>query len=347
LNQYIKILFLFIYTFCNLTIVTAAPVLENNNSIVNKTDKYIKFVYDKISFKKINKLSYEAFSKAYYGYLNLKEAGKIHGNAYLTICDFSLSSNTKRMWVIDVARKKVLYNNLVAHGSGSGEEFANKFSNVPESHTSSLGFYTTGETYHGDNGYSLKLHGVDGAFNNKAFERDIVIHGADYVCAAFANCNNRLGRSHGCPALPRELAEPIISKIANGSCLFIYHPNKNYITNSYWLNNKISNLPQEAAYLDLLIPNKLETNKWLNASDSLQKPSYVTSVKPQLSATDPNRIIKKDNKQVSKVEKPIALAVPTEKNPITIPIEKEYIITTDTIYTSCGKPVIIQRKREK
>jgi L,D-transpeptidase catalytic domain len=235
---------------------------NNDEQALSKTDKYIHFVYDKLSFKKMQKLNYETFSKAFYGYLNLKEAGKVSGNQLLTICDFSLSSNLKRCWVIDVAKKKVLFNTLVAHGMGSGEEYATKFSNIHESHQSSLGFYSTGETYMGDNGYSLKLNGLDGIFNNNAFDRAIVIHGADYVSTTFASANNRLGRSHGCPALPREVAEAIINKIQNGSIVFVYHPTKAYIKNSYWLNNSISHLPEEADYLDLLQP-KNTNPRWV------------------------------------------------------------------------------------
>jgi hypothetical protein len=352
LKPLFKILFICLFCIGIANISYANPGLENTRQSANKTDRYIKYVYDKISFKKINKLNFEAFSKAYYGYLNLKEAGKLYGNALLTVCDFSLSSNTKRLWVIDVLRKKVLFNSLVAHGSGSGEEFANRFSNVPESHTSSLGFYQTGATYQGDNGYSLKLHGLDGAFNSNAFDRDIVIHGADYVSTSFAASNNRIGRSHGCPALPRELAEPIISKIANGSCLFIYHPNKNYLKSSFWLNNKIAKLPQEADLLDVLAPNKVEPIKWL-AADTIA--SNATKLVKQKTATDPSRIIKLETKKEVKAEinnltgKIIPQKIADNAvmaKPIEAPV-KEYIITVDTIYTTNGKPVLLQRRKEK
>jgi hypothetical protein len=268
----------------------AIPNNTENTADVNtsKVDKYIRFVYDKISFKKIQKLDYATFYKAYYGYLNIKEAGKVQGNALLTICDFSLSSNVKRMWVIDLAKKKVLFNNLVAHGMGSGEEFATRFSNTHESHQSSLGFYVTGETYQGENGYSCKLHGIDGAWNNNAFDRAVVIHGADYVSNAFASGNNRIGRSHGCPALPRELNGPIINKVANGSVLFIYHPTKSYLRTTYWLNNKVNKLPQEASFLDL-IKQDVAAPRWVE-----------TAAKPADSLLN-KRIVKK-NKQEDELE---------------------------------------------
>jgi hypothetical protein len=235
---------------------TQAFATGDNTSELAKTkvERYTKYVYDKLSFKKMNKLSYAAFSKGFYGYLNMREAGKLKAGALLTICDFSLSSNTKRIWVIDLQKKKILYNTYVAHGSATGEEYAKNFSNVHESHQSSLGFFTTGETYQGEKGYSLKLHGHDGEFNSNAYDRGVVIHGAEYVNEAFAKANNRLGRSHGCPALPYELVEPIIDKIKGGHCLFIYHPMKTYVNKSYWLTNRIGRLPQEADIAELNLP---------------------------------------------------------------------------------------------
>ncbi len=229
--------------------------MPDDNSIENfekqKTEKYVKYTYDKFSFRKVNKLSFEAFKYAFTGYLNMVEAGKIKANSLLTICDFTLSSNVKRLWTLDIQRHKVVFNTLVAHGMGTGEEFATAFSNTPDSHQSSLGFYITGENYMGDNGVSMKLHGVDGIFNSNAFDRAIVMHGAAYVSEQFARDNQRLGRSHGCPAVPAELAPGMIGKLENGSCLFIYYTSKKYLANSYWINNKIKNLPADANYMDL------------------------------------------------------------------------------------------------
>ncbi len=65
--------------------------------------------------------------------------------------------------------KKILFNSLVAHGKNTGEEFPRKFSNTESSLQSSLGFYVTESTYNGSNGFSLKLHGMDKGFNDRAF----------------------------------------------------------------------------------------------------------------------------------------------------------------------------------
>ncbi len=153
----------------------------------------------------------------------------------LTICDFSKSSNTKRLWVIDTDKKEILFNSLVAHGMGTGEEFAEKFSNTDSSHQSSLGFYVTETTYNGNNGYSLRLLGMDKGFNDAALSRAIVMHGADYVSENFAKQHKRIGRSWGCPAVPRDLAEPIINTIKAQNVLFIYYPDEQYLASSEWL----------------------------------------------------------------------------------------------------------------
>ncbi|WP_226063494.1 murein L,D-transpeptidase catalytic domain family protein [Kaistella polysaccharea] len=193
-------------------------------------------IYNSISFTDMSTLKSEVFSKAYLGFENLKKEGKLNQDSnLLTICDFSLSSSEKRLWVIDVAEKKVLYNSLVAHGKNTGEEFAQNFSNTESSYQSSLGFYITEGSYNGSNGYSLKLIGMDNGYNDAAFQRAIVMHGADYVSENFIKSQKRLGRSWGCPAVPRELAKPIINTIKDKNCLFIYYPDEQYLSTSKWL----------------------------------------------------------------------------------------------------------------
>lgn len=164
----------------------------------------------------------ETFTKALAGFYELKEKGLIKKNI-LTLIDFTMSSTTKRLWVIDLENNTVLYNSLVAHGKNSGEEFATSFSNENSSNKSSLGFYTTGETYNGKHGLSLKLDGQDKGLNTNARMRSVVVHSADYVSESFIKIHKRLGRSQGCPALPKEITKEIISLIKNKSCLFIYH----------------------------------------------------------------------------------------------------------------------------
>ena len=181
-------------------------------------------------------LSEDAFKLALKGYQRLLEKGKIENPGLLTICDFSHSSRKKRFFVIDLENKKLLIHTYVAHGQRSGTYFASRFSNRAESHQSSLGFYLTSSTYMGEHGLSLRLQGLERGINCKAEKRRIVLHGADYADEKWLRRNNYLGRSYGCPAVPKSEVKEIISLIKNGSCLFIYHPGPAYRYGSKLLN---------------------------------------------------------------------------------------------------------------
>ena len=219
---------------------------KKNSEPANEAEE----VYKNLQFEG-EKLNFEVFEKAFLGFQNLKKSGKLEPTAHLlSVCDFSLSSNKKRLWVVDTGEKKLLFNSLVAHGKGTGEEFAMNFSNTEDSHQSSLGFYITEQTYEGDNGYSLRLFGMDKGYNDAALERCIVMHGAHYVSEDFIKAEKRLGRSLGCPAIPRELAQPIINTIKDRTCLFIYYPDQNYLSSSEWLKgsaqkDQILNAPEQ------------------------------------------------------------------------------------------------------
>jgi hypothetical protein len=166
------------------------------------------------------------------GYKLLIEEHFVKRPEVITIIDFSLPSDKKRLWVLDLIGGKVLFHCLVSHGRNSGDLMADKFSNIPGSNASSPGFYLTGETYIGNHGFSLKLDGLETGINDKARARAIVMHGADYVSAEFIRKYGRLGRSFGCPAVPQELSKEIIQTIKDGSCLFIYVPKPSYLSNS-------------------------------------------------------------------------------------------------------------------
>ncbi|PSK92205.1 murein L,D-transpeptidase catalytic domain family protein [Taibaiella chishuiensis] len=228
-------------------------VMNVRQKVNQKADE----VYNLINFGKEEPLSRDVFRKAYLGYLNLRDADKLNKDEQIiSICDFSLSANVKRLWVINLESHKVLFHTLVAHGQGTGDEFAMNFSNRDNSHQSSLGFYVTQETYSGDNGYSLKLNGMDRGYNDRAYDRAIVMHGAAYVCDSYIRSNQRLGRSWGCPAVPVALAGPIINTIKDGTCLYIYYPSKSYLNTSVWLNKT----PQVSAE-DLIKEEFLKSNK--------------------------------------------------------------------------------------
>ena len=192
-------------------------------------------LYNSIKLEQLG-LSKAAFDYAWKGYEYLLNNNKISRSNYLTICDFSQSSLKKRMYIIDIENNKLVTQTYVAHGRNSGGEYANQFSNKPESLQSSLGFYVTASTYIGKHGLSLKIDGVEPGINDQAMFRTIVIHGADYVSAGRAAAGGYMGRSWGCPAVPKEEANSIITTIKNGTCLFIYHPEKSYLNGSKILN---------------------------------------------------------------------------------------------------------------
>ncbi len=201
---------------------------HNGISYESTTEETVFNVYHDLD---ISNLNYSTFSRAYHGYLQLKNDELLEKDI-LTIIDFTLSSNIKRLWIIDMKEHKVLYNELVAHGRNSGQKYAEKFSNIPNSNLSSLGFYITDATYHGKHGLSLLINGIEPGINDNARKRAIVIHGADYVSSDFIKKYGRLGRSLGCPALSRNVSKHIIKLITKKSCLYIHGNDPEYITKS-------------------------------------------------------------------------------------------------------------------
>jgi hypothetical protein len=181
-------------------------------------------------------LGRQAFEYAYKGYLRLLDERRILKNNIITICDFSQSSRNKRLYVVDLESRKILINTYVAHGRRSGGEYAQSFSNSWSSHKSSLGFYVTDITYTGKHGLALRIHGLEKGFNDKASRRNIVIHGSKYVGEGYIRSNKYNGRSFGCPAIPNSDVKEVIEDMKGGSCFFIYHPTKKYLTGSKILN---------------------------------------------------------------------------------------------------------------
>ena len=177
-------------------------------------------------------LDYDAFKIGLRGFMRLKSEGRLKKTSLLTIVDYSKSSNQKRFFLLDVDKQVMLYKSLVAHGKNTGEECAEHFSNVPETKKSSIGFHITAESYYGMHGLSMRMDGIEPRYNGNVRKRDIVVHSASYVSQDFISKNDRLGRSWGCPALPVDSYAPIILKIKNGSCFFVYYPDEKYLANS-------------------------------------------------------------------------------------------------------------------
>ena len=162
--------------------------------------------------------------------------GDIEGDSRLAVIDYSMPSTEKRLWVFDLASGDVVFNEHVAHGQGSGGNMTTAFSNNDGSHQTSLGLFRTAETYHGGNGYSMRMDGLDAGFNDNARDRLIVMHGADYVNPAATASLGRLGRSWGCPAVRRAVAQDMIDLLKDGQLLFSYYPEQDWIDSSRFLN---------------------------------------------------------------------------------------------------------------
>ena len=164
-----------------------------------------------------------------------RRQGLLDGFQHLAVIDYSVPSTQPRLWVFDVARGRLLFQELVAHGRNTGEKVAERFSNIEGSKMSSLGLFQTADTYYGSNGYSLRLRGLDPGFNDNALARAIVMHGAPYVSAAIAERLGRIGRSWGCPAVRPEVARTVIDTLKGGALLFAYYPDRKWLAESSML----------------------------------------------------------------------------------------------------------------
>src|SRR3990167_8452653 len=157
-------------------------------------------------------------------------------NPILGIIDYSLPSNAKRLWVFDLANKKLLFNTYVTHGLRSGELITQYFSNKNNSKASSIGVFRTDQAYIGRHGLSLKLDGLDQCFNDNAASRSIVMHGSWYAEEYFIQRYKRAGRSWGCPAVPSSEYAQIINALKDKALLVVYYPNDDWFLNSKFLS---------------------------------------------------------------------------------------------------------------
>jgi len=213
------------------------PVINNARATETVPEGIVnEDIYATVSLSETG-LSRDIFDLAIKGLNRLDNDGKLNNPNIVTIVDYSQSSNKKRLYVIDIKNRKLLFNTFVAHGRNTGEEYAKSFSNDEGSYKSSLGFYITEQPVIGSHtGFSLQIDGVEKGFNDHAVQRAIIIHAAEYATENFIKKYGRLGRSYGCPSLPPEMNKPIIDAIKGGTCLFLYNPNKDYLSNSSLLN---------------------------------------------------------------------------------------------------------------
>ncbi len=167
----------------------------------------------------------ELIDRALAAYYRVEQAGRCR-TTLLAVIDYALPSSERRLWVFDLAQPlRILFHEYVAHGRGSttdeDPDLAIRFGNQEASLRSSLGTFLTGATYEGQHGRSLELYGLEPGVNDKAFERRIVMHPADYMSAAFRARHGRVGRSFGCPALDPAVADAVIGRIRDGSVIYV------------------------------------------------------------------------------------------------------------------------------
>ena len=179
-------------------------------------------------------LSPKVLKLALSAYFHARKQG-LDDKEIITIVDYTLPSNVKRMWVFDLSQNKLLHHTRVSHGSGSGLLYAKHFSNTPETHKSSVGLFLTKNDYKGIAGYSLRLKGLEPGINDRAEARSIVMHGAHYADPSFVESYGRLGRSEGCFALPTANYADIIHDLVDGTLIFAYYPEKSWLKHSKYL----------------------------------------------------------------------------------------------------------------
>ncbi|WP_165779267.1 murein L,D-transpeptidase catalytic domain family protein [Brumimicrobium salinarum] len=230
------------FHFEEISVKTETKNEDQNKAVQHKEhypeNRWEQFVYSNYKCLNDSTLTYEAFYNGLKGYYTLKEEGQLENERVLTIVDFSQHSSKERMYVINVETFEIVKKSLCAHGKHTGMATAEKFSNISGSLQSSLGFFLTAETYSGKFDYAMRLDGLE-ASNSKARPRGIVVHGATYATPAFLKRNNGvLGRSYGCPALPKHNATEIIDVIKEGSCFFIYADDLNYLESSKVINQE-------------------------------------------------------------------------------------------------------------
>src|SRR5690554_2419802 len=169
----------------------------------------------------------------------------------LAVIDFSLPSGEERLWLFDLADGSLILREVVAHGRNSGDNLASAFSNIEGSHQSSIGLFRAAESYSGAHGYSLRLDGLEPGFNDPARQRAIVIHGADYVEPGWVAKSGRIGRSHGCPAVDRDVIKTVVDNLKGGQLVFKYYPDEEWLQASTYLNcDTIGQIAGSAANVD-------------------------------------------------------------------------------------------------
>ena len=170
-------------------------------------------------FYKTNKLSSSVPVTIDVNHINevkgLIKSNSKYNRRFAFFIDMKIPSGKNRFFVYDLKTNKIIDKGLVAHGSGSetGIKGELKFSNIPNSLSTSIGKYYIGNSYQGKFGKAYKLYGLDQT-NSNAFKRDIVFH--YYYDVPYKEQNGYICNSFGCPMVNRKYFDRM-SKIVDGS----------------------------------------------------------------------------------------------------------------------------------
>ncbi|MEZ0485031.1 murein L,D-transpeptidase catalytic domain family protein [Fibrella aquatica] len=226
------------YAICLVVVLLGCTSLETKSNLAVEVTQPVKLptspLYDTLGLEKLA-LNPVVFDIACRGMRLVPKAKPL-----LLIADMSKPSSEKRLYVLDLKKKTILFHTYVAHGRNSGGLHATQFSNVINSNQTSLGFYRTMGRYNGKHGLSLKLKGLEKGVNDNVFARDIVLHGADYVSEDTVRVKGQLGHSEGCPAIPNAESRAMVKAVEGGACLFIYYPDPTYLSTSTFVKSSLS-----------------------------------------------------------------------------------------------------------
>jgi hypothetical protein len=137
-----------------------------------------------------------------------------YNNRIAFFIDMKIPSGKNRFFVYDLKLNKIIDKGLIAHGSGSETKIKGKlkFSNVPNSLSTSLGKYSIENHYNGKFGKAYKLYGLD-TTNSNVFVRDIVFH--YYFDVPYKEQDNYICNSYGCPMVNKRYFDRMAALIDN------------------------------------------------------------------------------------------------------------------------------------
>jgi len=151
---------------------------------------------------------------------------------FCILIDMKIHSGRKRFFVWDFAKDTVSHSFLVGHGccdnpwSGDYSKEAPVFSNIEESHCSSLGKYRIGKRGYSSWGINVKylMHGLEPS-NSNALKRIIVFHSWDAISDEEIYPRGT-PEGWGCPTISnnsfREI-DPLLINAQKPVLMWIYH----------------------------------------------------------------------------------------------------------------------------